>query len=188
MTATEAFAALTSGPIDPDITYCAAAQPMVVTGVHLGTNPFGTDRGIAEISAWIFTVAGMTGDLAYPAVVPPAIWGDGKSRGKGYKTTAGTDAHTLSYTFYGDPSMCADYTAAVAESSTAVAIAVRAVPGGSPQSGACQAPRPVMRSVTVKLASAVIGRVVVDAKSNALWLCPAGSTEVSFAGGETARC
>lgn len=188
MTATEAFAALTGGPIDPEMTYCAVAQPMAVTGVRLGTNAFGTDRGTAEITAWIFTVTGMRGELAYPAVVPSAIWGDGKSRGKGYKTTAGTDARTVTYSFYGDPSMCADYTTAVAESSTAVAIAVRAIPGGSPNSGACQAPRPVMRSVTVKLSSAVAGRVVIDAKSNALWLCPAGSTEVSFAGGERARC
>jgi hypothetical protein len=188
MSATDAFAALTSGPIDPNTPNCALAQPMVVTGVRLGTNPFGTDRGIADITAWIFTVTGMRGDLAYPALVPSAIWGDGKSRGDGYKATVGADGRSLTYTFYGSWSTCADYTGIAAESSTAVAIAVRAIPSGQPQSGACQVPRPALRTVTVKLAAAIAGRVVVDAKSNALWLCPAGSTEVSFAGGETARC
>lgn len=192
ISARRAFAAMTRPPTDLNIPYCPTAQPLTVTAVRLGTYGFGTDRGTAEVTAWLFTATGARGEVAYPAVASSSIWGDGMAQNLGSTVTVSPDERTLTYTFYGTPANAgtcsADYTGAVAESSTAVAIAVKSIPRSGPNAGGVCLARPMLRSVTLKLNSALAGRVVVDSHSSAVWVCPTGSSNVRLPGGAIARC
>jgi hypothetical protein len=184
LSATDAFAAMTGPPIEATSLNCAVVSPLIVTAIRLGTYPIGTDRGTAQMSAWLFTTAGMKGDLAYPALAQAAIWGGGKARNSSNGATVNADDRTLTYSFYG--TWCAsDYKGAVAESSAAVAIAVKAISNGPPQNDGC---RPRLLTIALKLGSPLAGRVVVDDKSRVVVVCPPRSSEVSLPGGETARC
>jgi hypothetical protein len=190
LSATDAFAAMTGQPTEMKRDQCAAASPLIVTAARLGTYPFGTDRGTAQMSAWLFTTAGMKGDLAFPALSPAAIWGGGMAREKSNGDAVRVDDRTLTYSFFGywsgGPPCSADYTGAVAESSTAVAIAIKEIRHDIPGNGGC--PPPALRTVTLKLGSPLAGRVVVDAQSRVVTVCPAGIPEASLPAGAKARC
>ncbi len=62
--------ALTGGA-DPN---AAAIPPARITDVRLGTADVYTDRGPLKLPAWLFTVAGATGPIGWPAVAPEALW------------------------------------------------------------------------------------------------------------------
>jgi hypothetical protein len=181
---------MTGQPTQMRSDLCAAASPLIVTAAHVGTYPFGTDRGTAQMSAWLFTTAGMSRDLAFPALSRAAIWGGGRARERSNGDAVGVDDRTLTYSFFGfrsgGPPCSAEYTGAVAESSTAVAIAIKEIRHDVPGNGGC--PRPVLRTVSFKLGSPLAGRVVVDARSQVVTVCPVGSPEASLPAGATARC
>jgi len=45
-----------------------------ITRVELGSASFSSDRGPLPLPAWLFTVDGATGPLAWPAIAKPAFW------------------------------------------------------------------------------------------------------------------
>jgi hypothetical protein len=155
---------------------CLSVAPLSVTAARFGPSGFQTDRGIAQMSAWLYTATGAAGEFAYPAIAPSAFWGGGQSEGSiGGGATVSADGRSLNFSFIGGPTEgpCAeDYSGRVAESSHAVAVAVESSPGrtvAGPQ--ACDAVGHI-RSVTVTLASPLGGRVVVDAMGAAVAVCP----------------
>src|ERR1700674_1959785 len=100
---------------------CATVQPLVVSKVRLGGFEFQTDRGVALIHAWLFTMSGANGDVAYPAIAPPALWNADLTNGAlDGGAIVSADGRTLTFSFWGTPAgtgPCnADYTSEVAES------------------------------------------------------------------------
>jgi hypothetical protein len=164
--AAEAYAAMkgmsrTTGRI------CAASVPLTVTAAHLGIARFATDRGNAQMSAWFFTATGAQADFVYPAIATSSIWGGGLAQTSlASAASVSVDGRALTFDFVGGPSdgQCAQsYSGVVAESSHAVAVAVQSSPGRVEAGpNACYS-QTAIRSVTIQLASALGGRVVVDA-------------------------
>ncbi len=114
---------------------CDGVKPLVISTVSWGTAGIETDRGTAQMSTWLFQAAGVTGEFAYPGLDPSAYWGNGliaASSGPGFGGRVAPDGLTLTIGFTGapdPPGACgADYTAAAAESKTAVAVAVKTIP------------------------------------------------------------
>jgi hypothetical protein len=178
ISAAAALAAMMKPPADNSDTGCSTAQPLVIDGSRFGVFDFETDRGTAQISAWLFTASGAIGEVAFPALATSALWNGGIVNGyTGGGSTVSADGYKITFTFYGAPSSAgpcgADYGSAVAESPTAVAVAVQAFPHASPGAPIACPAIAQERSVTVILASPLGGRVLVDASSAAVAVCPA---------------
>src|SRR2546425_1038 len=167
-----------SGQLPVDVPKQSAASwsdGTKVTYPAIGVVGFQTDRGTAQMSAWLFTANGARGEFAQPAVPGSAIWGGAKTPLSG--TNGGTihsSSLVLTFSFVGGPpdGPCAvSYVGVVAESPHAVAVAVQSSPGRV-QAGpiSCTA-MGYFRSVAVKLASVLAGRVVVDASGDAVTVC-----------------
>jgi hypothetical protein len=97
-------------------------------------------------------------------------------RSSGYSATLGVDGRSLKYRFWGAPDNAgpcgAAYKGVLAESTTAVAIALQMIPNSPPNAPiACDAIAQE-RSITVPLARPLGGRVVVDAAGDVVALCP----------------
>jgi hypothetical protein len=155
---------------------CSSYPPVVISGARLGSFVFVTDRGKALMNAWLFSAIGVDGELAYPAIAPDAFWTGGQLANYGNNSAVlSVDGRSLTYTFYGapsDPGPCgADYRAVVAESRSAVAIALQEMPHATSGSVACPAVAE-QRSVVVALIQTLGGRVVIDALGNVLLVCP----------------
>jgi hypothetical protein len=127
ISASDAFAALKRAP-GATGSMCSAVVPLQVTSVRFGSAGFETDRGTAQMSAWLFEATGAAAEFIYPAIPPTAIWGGGLTNmSVSGGSTIGADGRSLSFGFTGGE--CdAGYKAAVAESSGAVAVAVQAIP------------------------------------------------------------
>jgi hypothetical protein len=157
---------------------CATVTPLVISGARFGVSEFITDRGKAQISAWLFGMSGADGELAYPAIAAPSIWNADLMHGSFDRgTTISADGRLLTFGFYGAPASdgpCgAEYKAAVAESSSAVAVGIQMIPNASPGDMVACPAIAQERSVTVALSSPLGGRVVVDRDGNAVAVCPA---------------
>jgi hypothetical protein len=156
---------------------CASVNPLVISSAHLGSFEFDTDRGKAKMTAWLFGATGVMGEFAYPALAPTAFWKGGLTgTSAGYGATLGADGRSLTYRFWGSPDRpgpCgAAYKAVLAESTSAVAIALQVIPNAAPGAPvACDA-MAQERFVEVQLASSLGGRVVVDAAGEAIAVCP----------------
>jgi hypothetical protein len=178
ISASDAYAAMSIVPVSMKGAQCDAAIPLAATGGRLGTFGFNTDRGTAQMSAWLFAFPGALGEIAYPAIAESAFWSKVKTMGFfGGGMTVSADGLVLNFWFYGAPSgsgPCdASYTAAVAESTSAVAIAIQITPAQA-QSGDVACPAIAQsRSVTVRLARPLGGRVVIDASGQVIAVCPA---------------
>jgi hypothetical protein len=151
---------------------CATATPLQVTGVRLDTAEFITDRGRAQMPSWLFAVSGGLADAAYPAIAPAALWRGGEAAGfSGSSATIGPDDRRLTFGFTGSPAgsgpCSARYRAGVAESATAVAVAIETIPSSPPVGTACTVIA-YSRTVTVILSRPLGGRVVVDASGHAI--------------------
>src|SRR6266540_3148729 len=155
---------------------CATVNPIVINGARVGTFAFATDRGNARMTAWLFTAIGVVGEFAWPALVPSAFWNGGMIAGSGNGASVSADGKTLTFVFAGapdNPGPCgADYKSAVAESAFAVAIAIQAISHSSPNDLIACTAIAQERSVTVKLASPLGGRVVADVNGSAVAVCP----------------
>jgi hypothetical protein len=154
----------------------SSAPSCSVTAGRLGTSGFRTDRGLASMTAWLFTAVGAAVDVAYPAVAESAIWGTGVHPASiGGSATITAAGRVLTFSFPGGPpdGACAvDYTAVVAESPQAVAVAVQSFPGRS-QGGPISCDQmDHIRSVTVQLAKPLGGRVMLDASGGVVAVCP----------------
>jgi hypothetical protein len=155
---------------------CSKVPPIAVTAARFDTVSFRTDRGGASMSAWLFSAGGVLGEIPYPAIVQSAFWGTGVHPASiGGGATVSANGRVLMYSFVGGPpdGPCAqDYTGVVAESTHAVAVGLQSSPGrvqAGPNS--CDTVGRI-RSVTVALARALSGRVLVDASGAAVPVCP----------------
>jgi hypothetical protein len=147
---------------------CEQLQPFAITAVRLGTAGFPTERGAMQMSAWLFDVPEVGAYIGYAAIDPSAFWG-GRVSTAGAGARVSADGRTLTFTVGNNkPGPCGnDYTAASAESDTAVAVAIKMIPHAkSGQPVACDL---VMRvsTITVTLRSPLGDRVLVDEKGNA---------------------
>jgi hypothetical protein len=142
--------------------------PLTITGVRLGTASFSTDRGWQTLPAWLFTFAGVQNPAAVLAVSPTGIYTQAlPSNPATIGATLGGDGQTLTVTFAGAPPgsgpCTANYTAEVAESATAVAVEINAIPQtATTDSQIACAGVAYDRQVIVTLASPLGGRVLVD--------------------------
>jgi hypothetical protein len=192
ISAKDSYAAMSMPPANGPGALCNTVPPVTATAVRLGKSGFSTDRGTAQMSAWLFTVPGALGELAYPAIAESAFWGKVTTIGLfGGGTTVSADGLVLNFAFYGAPSgsgPCdANYTAVVAESTSAVAVATQMIPSQA-QPGMVVCPAIAQaRSVKVTLASPLGGRVVVDASGSVVAICPANALPASVDPGSP-RC
>jgi len=166
--ASDTFTALKRAP-GASGSMCAAATPLQVTAVRFGVAGFETDRGTAQMSAWLFKANGAAAEFIYPAIPMSALWGGGiTNMSTSGGSTVSPDGRSLNFGFIGGE--CdAGYKSAIAESTSAVAVAIEAIPKDG--SGACSLVG-IARSITVKLTNPLGGRVLVDASGNAVGVCP----------------
>jgi hypothetical protein len=154
---------------------CASAADEAITEVRWGTAGFSTDRGIAQMSAWLFEVGAVNGELGYPALDPSAYWGGAPTANSGsLGGHISSDGLTLTIGLIGGPDTpgpCGeDFAAAAAESDSAVAVAISSRIHGGPGVGCTLEGH--FRTVTVALAKPLDGRVVIDEKGNVGGVCP----------------
>jgi hypothetical protein len=114
--------------------------------------------------AWLFDVPEVNAYIGHLALPPSALWGGGVVTDAGRGARVGADGMTLKIPVSNmERGPCGnDYTAAAAESATAVAVAVRQFPHASPGSTvACDL---VMRIgwIDVRLRAPLGGRVLLD--------------------------
>jgi hypothetical protein len=174
-----AFVAMTKPGPGTSQPYCTTVKPIVFTAVRFGPYGFITDRGDAQIDSWLFTTSSFSGETAYPALAPTAIWNADELKTGASGSTVSSDGLTLAFSFVGaaETGPCgADYRALVAESSTAVAIAVQGTSHSTDQNLVCDAVG-YPRSVNVSLASPLGGRVLLDASGNFAAVCPASKPQ-----------
>ena len=173
ISAAAAFAAMTQYRSAAAQSACASVQPFVVTAVHFLPYGFVTDRGQAKIDSWLFTLNGI--DLvAYPAVASSALLNADLSRSSAYQSTLSADALSLTVSFGAKEStgVCAaDYRGVVAESRTAVAVALQEIPHPDSDQSNC-AGITELRTVQVPLASPLGDRLVLDASGDLVSVCP----------------
>jgi hypothetical protein len=175
--ASDAFFAMSHAPTAMQSQDCARVASLNVTGVRFGTAQITTDRGTATMSAWLFAAGGANGELPYPALPRSAFWnGSLTNLSLGESATVSADGRTVTFRFTGAPATAgpcgADYSGAVAESSSAVAVAVLAIPHESSGGPVACTAIGAIRSVTVKLAGVLGGRVVVNVSGEAVEACP----------------
>jgi hypothetical protein len=178
ISAATAFVALLHVPSGAGGGMCDGVKPLVISSVSWRTAGVETDRGTAQMSAWLFQAAGVTGEFAYPGLDHSAYWRGGlmpAGSGPGFGGRVSPDGHTLTIGFAGapdTPGACgADYTAAAAESDAAVAVAVKMIPHAALGQVVCPAVAQG-RTVIVHLAAPLGGRVLVDENSNVGVACP----------------
>jgi hypothetical protein len=178
ISATDAYLAMSRPPVNGPGAMCATASPLAATAARLGTFGFMTDRGTAQMTAWLFTVPGALGELAYPAIVATAFWGNEATVGWFGETAAvSADGLVLTFGFAGSHAgtgPCdAEYRSGVAESLSAVAVSVQAIRGQVPAGSVMCDLVAYPRSVTVTLARPLNGRIVVDASGHIASVCRA---------------
>jgi hypothetical protein len=173
----EALAAM-SKPNPLASSECASVNPLVITGATVGSADYGTDRGKASMTSWLFTAAGALGPIAYPALAPSAFWNGRLTEGAGVgPATVSADGMTITYRLWGapdTPGACgADYTGAAAESKSAVAVAIQATSHAKPGDLVACPAIAQEREVTIKLNVPLAGRVLADSEGRAVAVCPA---------------
>ena len=178
ISASEAYAAITKPRPDASPDMCGPPAPVKITSIRFATATFRSDRGTVQMSAWLFGSPTVMGELSYPALSPSAFWRSG------FTVIVSTDAATISadglaltFGFTGAApastgSCGADYTAVIAESGSAVAVAVQEVARSVPDGPVVCDLMGHSRSLTVTLASPLGGRVVVNASGDAIPVCP----------------
>ncbi|MFI5168583.1 MAG: hypothetical protein ACHQQS_18415 [Thermoanaerobaculales bacterium] len=155
---------------------CATAAHEVITAVRWGTAAFGTDRGPAQMSAWLFDVGAVNGELGYPGLDSSAYWGGGRTMSSGdIGGRISSDGHLLTIGLIGGPDTpgpCGeDFSTSAAEPESAVAVAISSRIHGGPNA-ACTL-EGHLRTVQVSLVKPLGGRVLVDAQGNVGSVCPA---------------
>lgn len=156
---------------------CSNVAPLSVTAVRFGVAGFQTDRGTAQMSAWLFKATGARAELISPAFPRSAFWGNGiTTRSGNGGATVSVDGRSLTFFFTGSregTGPCESmYRGMVSESGTAIAIAPEPIPHEQAGGGGACTLVGYRRSVTVSLASPLGGRVVVDARGSAVPVCP----------------
>jgi hypothetical protein len=166
ITAQDAVDALSALQIEP------SGDTLPITRIELGTVTFDSDRGPLPLPAWLFTVGGAKGPIAWPAIADSAFWPrEPTELVKSGGALLGADARTVKLVLPAPPKEgCPGdprnrYEPAVLESASAVVVGLRAVPDGvvpgTPVAD-CAVPS-VGRSAeySVALASPLGGRVLL---------------------------
>jgi hypothetical protein len=192
ISATDAYLAMSRPPVNGPGAICTTVPPLAATAARLGTFGFMTDRGTAQMAAWLFTVPGALGELAYPAIVASAFWGDEATIGWfGDSAAVSPDGQVLTFGFVGahagNGPCDAEYTGSVAESPAAVAVAVQEIRGQTASGDTLCDLVGYPRTVTVTLGRPLDGRVVVDASGYIASVCPPRSAPAS-PGAAYSRC
>src|SRR5262245_8056655 len=143
---------------------CASFRAFVITRIRLASAGFPTDRGMHDLPAWLFDVPEVNAYIGHLALPASALWGGGVVTQEGRGAQVSADGMTLKVGVSNpEAGPCGnDYTASAAESSTAVAVAVKQFPHLKPgETVACDL---VLRAgyVEVKLLAPLGGRVLVD--------------------------
>ena len=148
-----------------------ATLTLHVTKVALGTSSFQTDRGNLAFPAWQFWMQGVQNPASVLAVSPKELFTFPPSNNRPQGVGAGTigrDDRTLLLTFAGPPAgtgPCeANFVASSAESTSAVAVSLRAIKSPKYKNVVC-AQVAVDRHLTIRLLTPLRNRVVVDASS-----------------------
>jgi len=153
---------------------------LVVTRAQLGSGVFGTDRGRERLPAWVLRVTGIRGPVQVLAVAPPRQWPEptttreltklGVHDSAEESVTGSPTSRKLSINFIGGPAghrPCDfSYTATAYASAHAIAIVVAEHPVPEPvrPNGLATVACALVgyeRSASVRLASALGGRVVI---------------------------
>jgi hypothetical protein len=170
ITADQAFADLRgSSPGAP-----STSTYLLITAARLGTATFSTDRGQRSLPAWLFTLAGVRDPVSVLAIAPANRWPkapelpEGSARLVAKIAPGGTTVIIMFIGSAGTGPCSAQYETSTAQSSSAVAIAIRQVTGSTSQrpkrgnvAQACAAIG-YPREVTVTLTPALGGRVLID--------------------------
>jgi hypothetical protein len=168
--AEDAFALLTGQHAVPK-----PSTALKVTDVQLATGSFRTDRGPQQLPAWVFTLAGVRAPAGVLAIPAEDRWpGQPDSGVAENELTAhlSADGRTATVTFVGAEAgsgpCAAEYDAEVAESSTAVAMAIHTRPRPTTGNGdeVCDLVGH-QRTVTVTLDHPLGGRVLIDQAAGA---------------------
>ena len=181
--AAAALAAMTQLGPEPSQSTCTPVIPAVITAVRFGSHAFFTDRGVAQIDSWVFTMPAIGTDIAYPALAPSALWNadlSKASRDVGPIPEAQARSNPQGSGFSGSVSTgpCgADYRGVVAESQAAVAVAMQETSHSTDPNIVCPAVAEP-RDVDVPLASPLGGRVLLDGSGNILPVCPIGQPDL----------
>ena len=175
MSAAAALAAMTQPGPGTSESYCKTVDSLVFSAVRFGASGYDTDRGSAQIDSWLFTTTAFSGEMAYPALAASSVWNADLSGGSSERTIISDDGRTVKFGFVGGSGTgpCAvRYQPLLAESATAVAIAVQV----APSTPTCNGPSDAvgyLRTVYVSLAAPLGGRVVLDATGKLESVCPA---------------
>ena len=151
---------------------CGSYTPFVISAVRWSLAGFPTDRGTMQLPAWVFDVPEVGAYIGYLGIDPSALWGGGLSaHGRDAEVSFDGMRLRMPVANPGQAPCESDYTAAAAESDTAVAIAVRAFPHEPGPGAGCSL---ILRTgyVTVALHSPLDGRVVLDEQGNLGAVCP----------------
>lgn len=175
MPAADAVAARSHPPPGVRSQDCTSVPALVLNGARYSTIKFKTDRGTATMSAWLFTSPMVDGDLSFPALPLSAYWADGTSSPAQETATMGADARVVKFKFSGAPSTAgpcgADYKSVIAESVSAAAIALWAIPHATSNGPAACPAIAEQRTLTVTLASPLGARVLADSAGAAVAVC-----------------
>jgi hypothetical protein len=175
------LAAMTQLGPQPSQSVCAPVIPAVVTAVRFGTHAFFTDRGIAQIDSWVFTMPAIGTDIAYPALAPSALWNADLSKiSVAPGPTLSASGLVLRFSFTGSVASgpCgSDYRGVVAESTAAVAVAIEEIAHSNDPNMVCPAVAQP-RVVDVPLASPLGGRVLLDGSGKILPVCPIATPDL----------
>lgn len=153
---------------------CATSRPFLIKDVRWGTAGFPTDRGTMQMSAWIFDIAEIEADLAYSALDPSSFWSGGVTSpvGGGARLTADDMTLKIAVGNAGTGKCDSTYTASIAESSAAVAVAITRTPNASPDEHVICPLSLRIGYISVALKAPLGGRVVVDEKGDVMAVCP----------------
>ena len=152
---------------------CATSRPFVIKSVRWGTSGFPTDRGSMTMSAWLFDLAEIDGYLSYSAVDPSSFWGGGVNSDGGRDARVSSDGRTLKVPVSNaGPGQCgADYTAAAAESDSAVALAIKRYSHETPGQQVVCTLELRISYITVELQARLGGRVLLDERGEVGSVC-----------------
>jgi hypothetical protein len=148
--------------------------PFAIKAVRWATAGFPTDRGTMTMPAWVFDIAEIDAYLAYAALDPSSFFGGGVRMTSSSGVRVSADGLTLRIPVSNaGPGKCDfSYTAATAESATAVSFAVRQYSHASPgEQVICALPLSISY-VDAPLSASLGGRVVVDAQGDVAAVCP----------------
>ena len=160
-------------PFRASSAHCATARPFVIKAVRWGTAGFPTDRGTMAMSARLFDISEIEAYLGYAALEPSSFWGGGVNPGGGGGARISADGMTLRIPVgNAGPGKCdSDYTAATAESSTAVAFALKRIGHATPgEQVACTLPLRIS-FISAPLQAPLGGRVLVDEAGQVASVC-----------------